>query len=210
MKPNLLFLIFAFTLIQVNAQRFSANINRLGIGADATFLQLDSEAINSQTKMGFAGYLESRGEMSRSFDVIYSIGIFNHNLEINEFATDDIIETNLLGAEVKFLFAFRPLGNEYLTIEAGPALMINGEFKIDEADQNRFVGSEIPIAVTEFEKTTLINLNGIAGLSAGTNNIRLTAHYHYAFFDALDGVDTVGSELEGKLRYLSAGIRVYF
>ncbi len=210
MKPNLLFLIFAFTLIQVNAQRFSANINRLGIGADATFLQLDSEAINSQTKMGFAGYLESRGEMSRSFDVIYSIGIFNHNLEINEFATDDIIETNLLGAEVKFLFAFRPLGNEYLTIEAGPALMINGEFKIDEADQNRFVGSEIPIAVTEFEKTTLINLNGIAGLSAGTNNIRLTAHYHYAFFDALDGVDTVGNELEGKLSYLSAGIRVYF
>ncbi|BAO54837.1 hypothetical protein [Nonlabens marinus] len=210
MKSYLPFIFLVFALLQTSAQRFSANINRLGIGADATFLQLESDAILSQTSTGFAAYLESRGEMSRSFDVIYSIGIFNHNLELQEFATDETIETNLLGAEVKFLFAFRPLGNEYLTIEAGPALMINGEFKIDEVDQNKFIGSDTPIAITEFEKTTLINLNGVAGLSAGTNNIRLTAHYHYAFFDALDGMDTTDNELEGKLSYLSAGVRVYF
>jgi hypothetical protein len=82
MKSHLSLLVIVLAIIQANAQRFSANINRLGIGADATFLQLDSEAVNSNTNTGFAGYLESRGEMSRSFDVIYSIGIFNLNIEL--------------------------------------------------------------------------------------------------------------------------------
>jgi len=210
MKPYQILLVLLCTLTQVHAQRFSSTINRLGIGADATFLQLESDAINSQTKLGYAGYLETRGEMSHSFDVIYSIAIFNHNLELEEFATNDLIKTNLLGAEVKFLFAFRPFQNEYFTIEAGPALMLNGEFKIDEVDKVRFIGSETPISLEEFEKTNPINLNGIAGFSAGTNNIRVTAHYHYAFFDALESVDTTGVEVEGNLSYWSAGIRFYF
>jgi len=210
MKPYMTLFAIVCVLTQLHAQRFSATINRLGIGADATFLRLDSDQINSRSKTGFAGYLETRGEMSRSFDVIYSIGIFNHNLELEEIATNEIIETSMLGAEVKFLFAFRPLKNEYFTIEAGPAFMLNGEFKIDDADKARLIGSETPISLAEFEKTNPINLNVVAGFSAGTNNIRITAHYHYSFFDALDGVDTLGNELEGKLSYLSAGIRVYF
>jgi hypothetical protein len=210
MKSHLSLLVIVLAIIQANAQRFSANINRLGIGADATFLQLDSEAVNSNTNTGFAGYLESRGEMSRSFDVIYSIGIFNHNIELEEFSATEFIEASMLGAEVKFLFAFRPLMNEYFTIEAGPAFMLNGEFKIDEADRSRFIGTEVPVSLEEFEKTNPINLNGVAGFSAGTKNIRVTAHYHYAFFDVLDSVDTTGAELEGTLSYLSAGLRFYF
>lgn len=210
MKSYLSLFMIVLALIQAHAQRFSANINRVGIGADATFLQLDSKSVNSQTGIGFEGYLVTRGEMSPSFDVIYSIWIFNHTIELEEFAATELIEATMLGAEVKFLFAFRPLMNEYFTIEVGPGFMLNGEFKIDEADRSRFIGTEVPVSLEEFEKTNLINLNGVAGFSAGTKNIRVTAHYHYAFFDALDSVDTTGAELEGTLSYLSAGLRFYF
>ncbi len=199
-----------YALNQVDAQRFSSKINRLGVGADATFLQLESNAINSEAKLGYAGSLETRGELSRNFDIIYAIGIFNHNLLLEEFATPDLIEASMLGAEVKLLFAYRPFKNEYITIEAGPALMLNGEFKLDDVDKSRFIGSEVSVSLEEFQKTNPINLNGVIGLSAGTNTIRVTAHYHYAFFDALDSVDTTGKELEGKLSYLSAGLRFYF
>ncbi len=210
MKPFLTFLALICLIAQLEAQQFRASINRLGLGADATFLQLDSDAINSSSKIGFAGYLETRGDFSRSFDVIYSIGIFNHHIELEEFATNQTIDASMLGAEVKFLFAYRPFRSEYLTIEAGPAVMLNGEWNYDDEDNLSLLGSQTPIILEEFEKTNPINLNGVVGISVGTNTIRATAHYHYSFFDALDGVDTLGNELDGKLSYLSAGLRVYF
>ena len=210
MKKFLLFIVIVSATTVMHAQRFTANINRLGLGADATFLQLDSDQVASKTSTGYAGYLETRGDFSRYFDVVYSIGIFNHNIELEEFASSDFIEASMLGAEVKLLFAFRPFETEYFTIEAGPAIMLNGEFKFDDVDSDRLVGADLPITITEFEKTNPINFNGIAGFSAGTNNIRVTAHYHYAFFDALDSVDTLGNEVDGKLSYVSAGLRFYF
>lgn len=210
MKVHIILLIIFCSIAQVNAQRFSSKINRLGLGADATFLQLESDAVNVQTEIGYAGYLETRGEFSRFFDVIYSVGIFNHNIKLEEFATPELIDASMLGAEIKFLFAFRPFLNEYLTIEAGPAFLLNGEFKIDDADKSRFIGAEVPVLLEEFQNTNPINLNGVVGISIGTNNIRATAHYHYAFFNALDSVDTTGQELEGNLSYLSAGLRFYF
>lgn len=210
MKSFFPILIVVFSLSQINAQRFTSNITRLGIGADATFLQIQSDQVNTTTQTGFAGYLESRGEFSRYFDVIYSIGVFNHNIELQEFASNETIESSMLGAEVKFLFAFRPFQNKYVTLEAGPALMLNGEFKFDDADLTRFVGSENPITLQEFEKVNPINLNGIVGISAGLDNVRLTAHYHYGFFDSLESVDVLGNEVDGNLRYWSAGIRFYF
>lgn len=210
MKPFLLVFTFICTLTQVHAQRFSSKVNRLGIGADATFLKLESSAVNTQTKIGYTGYLETRGEFSRSFDVLYAVGIFSHAIQVEEFTSKDLIEASMLGAEVKFMFAFRPFSNEYLTLEAGPALMLNGEFDFDDIDKSKVVGTEVPVTIEEFQKTNMVNLNGVIGLSAGTNHIRLTAHYHHAFFDALDGVDSLGNELNGDISYLSAGIRFYF
>ncbi|PRP67761.1 hypothetical protein [Nonlabens agnitus] len=210
MKPYLVLIIAFLALNQINAQRFSSKINRLGLGADATFLQLDSDQVASQTQIGYAGYFDTRGEFNRFFDVVYSIGIFNHNIDFEEFGTSQTISSSMLGAEIKLLAAFRPFQTEYFTLEAGPALMLNGEFKLDDVDSSKLVGTDVPVTLEEFEKTNPINLNGVVGFSAGTNGIRLTAHYHYALFDALDSVDTLGNELEGNLGYLSAGLRVYF
>jgi hypothetical protein len=187
-----------------------STINRLGVGVDATFFELHSDQVNVNGQTGFAGYLETRGEYSRHFDLIYAIGVFNHQLDIQEFESDQVIESNLLGAQAKLLIAWRPLQNEFITIEAGPGIMINGEFKIDDADEQRLVGTTSPIVASEFQETNPINLNGIVGLSAGINNVRLTAHYHYAFLDALNAQSVAGSDVDGNISFLTAGLRIYF
>ena len=200
---------FILCLVQVHSQKYRANINRLGIGADVTFLQLDSDQVNTATALGYAGYLETRGEFNRSLDMIYSIAIFNHNLEVEEFSSDQLLETSLLGAKIKFLLAYRPFGTPILTLEAGPSATLNGEFKFDESQENLLVGSVNPVTVEEFKKTTSFNFGAVGGLSVGIDNFRIMAHYHYNFIDVLDGVDTLGNELEGKLSYVSAGFRLY-
>ncbi|AZQ43144.1 hypothetical protein [Nonlabens ponticola] len=207
-----IYLVLSFCLfgLYLSAQRTYSSINRLGIGADATFLQLESDQVNIESETGFAGYLETRGDFNRYFDMVYSVGIFNHKFNVEEFQSTETIDMSVIGAEVKLLLAWRVFGSPYFTIEAGPAVMVNGEFKIDDSDLSRFVGTTDPILVSEFEKTNPININAVGGFSAGINNVRITAHYHYAFLDSLDSQTVSGSDVDGKLSYVSAGLRLYF
>ncbi len=209
MKPFLFFAFVILTLSQSYGQRRYTSINRLGGGIDVTYAQLQSDALTTNNTIGYAGYLETRGEFSRFFDMVYSLGIFSHNMEIEEFATNNTIDASMLGAEIKLIFALRPFQSEYFTIEAGPAVLLTGELKFDDQDANRLAGYQSPITLAELEKTNPINLNGVIGFSAGTDHIRATLHYHYAFFNMLDSVDVYGNAVEGNLSYWSAGLRFY-
>ncbi len=210
MKILSFLIILTLSINHANAQRRYTSINRLGAGVDITFAQIQSDAITSTAQVGYAGYLETRGEFRRSLDLIYSIGIFNHNMQIQEFATPATIDASMLGAQLKLLLALRPFKNDIFTIEAGPALLFNGELKFDDVDAARLAGDIDPIALSELEKTNPINLSGVLGFSLGTSNVRATAHYQYAFFNLLEGVDIANNDLQANLSSITAGLRFYF
>lgn len=194
------------------AQRKTSYNNRLGLGIDATMVQLASTDVKITSDTGFMGYLETRGNFRDDFDLIYAIGIFNNKFSTQELATQQDIDLSVIGVEFKFLLAWKLAQSDYFSLEVGPALMINGAYKLaDNRLEDALVGSfNAPIAVSEFQKTNPVNLNGIIGFSGGLRNVRLTAHYHYGFFNALSGTNVVGGELKGNSSFVSAGLRFYF
>lgn len=193
------------------ARKTSYN-NRLGLGVDATFFNISSDDVEVTQGTGFAINFETRGDFRDDFDLIYSIGIFNHNFSVNENLTGDQIDMSMLGVEIKFLLAWKIAQSDYFSIEAGPALQLNGELKIDNEDryEESFTGGLNSIQLKEFQNTMPVNLNGVVGFSGGVRNFRVTAHYHYSFVDALTGTNATGQDIDGNFSFISVGARFYF
>ncbi|MEO9952240.1 hypothetical protein [Nonlabens sp.] len=201
------------TIINAPATRKYSYNNRIGLGGDATFFNIDSDKVQVNQGTGWSASLETRGDFRDDFDMIYSIGIFNHNFSVNENITNDQIDMSVIGAEVKFLLAWKIAQSDFFSIEAGPALQLNGELKIDDEDryENSFTGGLVnPIILKDFQETSPINVNGIIGFSGGARNFRVTAHYHYSFIDALAGTTVSGDNIDGNFSFISVGGRLYF
>lgn len=193
------------------ARKTSYN-NRLGLGVDATFFNISSDDVEVTQGTGFSVNFETRGDFRDDFDLIYSLGIFNHNFSVNENLTGDQIDMSMLGVEIKFLLAWKIAQSDYFSIEAGPALQLNGELKIDNEDryEESFTGGLNPIQLKEFQNTMPVNVNGVVGFSGGVRNFRVTAHYHYSFLDALTGKNAADQDIDGNFSFLSVGARFYF
>jgi hypothetical protein len=192
-------------------RKYSYN-NRLGLGGDATFFNITSDDVNVTQGTGWSVNFETRGDFRDDFDLIYSLGIFNHNFSVNENVTNDKIDMSTLGVEIKFLLAWKIAQSDYFSIEAGPALQLNGELKIGNEERygESFIGGSNPVAIQEFQNTMPVNLNGVIGFSGGARNFRVTAHYHYSLVDSLTGTNLIGDDIDGNFSFLSVGVRFYF
>ena len=185
-------------------RKYSYN-NRLGLGGDATFFNITSDDVIVTQGPGWSVNFDD-------FDLIYSLGIFNHNFSVNENVTNDKIDMSTLGVEIKFLLAWKIAQSDYFSIEAGPALQLNGELKIGNEERygESFIGGSNPVAIQEFQNTMPVNLNGVIGFSGGVRNFRVTAHYHYSLVDSLTGTNLIGDDIDGNFSFLSVGGRFYF
>jgi hypothetical protein len=201
---------FVFNYNFVN--RKSSYNNRVGLGGDVTFFNIVSDDVNASQGAGWSANFETRGDFRDDFDLIYSLGIFNHKFSVNENLTNDQIDMSMVGAEIKFLLAWKIAQRDYISMEIGPALQLNGELKIgnEEQYQDSFTSDLNPVALKEFQNTMPLNLNGIIGLSGGVRNFRVTVHYHYSFMDSLTGTNLAGDDIDGNFSFLSVGGRIYF
>lgn len=186
--------------------------NRLGLGGDATFFNITSDDVVVTQGTGWSANFETRGDFRDDFDLIYSLGVFNHNFSVNENVTNDQIDMSMLGVEIKFLLAWKIAQSDYFSIEAGPALQLNGELKIDNEDRygESFIGGSNAVVLKEFQNTMPVNLNGVIGFSFGARSFRVTAHYHYSLVDSLTGTNFIGEDIDGNFSFISVGARFYF
>lgn len=204
-----LFLFFASFMS--TAQRTRAYNNHLGIGIDATFFNLETNDVAVEGKVGWSAGLETIGSFRPYWDLIFGIHLFNNKFSVQEALTQDNIEMSVIGAEVKLLWAYKIENKDYLSLEIGPALSFNGEFKVEDSryEESIIIGNSA-VTVKSFQETTPFNLNGIVGLSGGTENVRFSVHYHYSFLDVLNGKNALSEELNGNMSYITAGVRLYF
>ncbi|PQJ31490.1 hypothetical protein BST92_05925 [Nonlabens arenilitoris] len=208
--------ILAFTAVILlafysNAQRRQASNNRLGIALDATFFSLNTDDVAVDGKVGWSAGLETRGSSTPYWDMIFGIHLFNNKFSVQEALTLDEIDMSVIGAEVKLLWAYKIDNREYLSLEIGPAVSFNGEFKVaDKRYEDSVITGSSAVTVSSFQETSPVNINGIVGLSGGLDKIRFSAHYHYAFLDVLNGKNALSEELNGNMSYITAGVRFYF
>lgn len=210
---KLSFFITSFILLSFSAfaQRPYSYNNRIGIGVDATFFNLQTEDVVVSGAVGWSAGLETRGDYRPYWDLIFGIHLFNHKFSVQEALTQDQIDMSVIGAEVKLLWAYNIANRDFLSLEVGPAVSFNGEFKLEnDKYEDSIIDGSGAVTVESFQQTSPINVNGIIGLSGGTEHIRLSAHYHYAFLDVLNGKNALSEELNGNMSYITAGVRLYF
>lgn len=211
MKLYLSFIATFLLCLCAYAQRTYSYNNKLGIGLDATFFSLTTDDVAVNGKVGWSAGLETRGDFRPYWDLIFGIHLFNNKFSVQESLTLDEIEMNVIGAEVKLLWAYKIANKDFLSIEAGPGVSFNGEFKVaDRRYEESIINGSSAVAVSSFQETSPININGIIGLSGGTEKIRFSAHYHYAFLDVLNGKNAFSEELNGNMSYITTGVRLYF
>lgn len=211
MKRVLFTTIILCFALQLNAQRRSSYNNLLGIGADLTSFNLQTDDVQVNSKIGWAAGLETRGKFRPYADLIFGIQLFNNKFSVEEAITGDEIDMSVIGAEVKFLYAAKPWRSENFSFEIGPALSFNGEYKVEDSRyEESIIAGDSAVLVSSFQETTPINFSGIVGFSAGARKLRFNVHYHYAFLDALNGKNAFSEELNGTMSYLSFGVRAYF
>ncbi|MGJ8683015.1 MAG: hypothetical protein ACSHWW_00230 [Nonlabens sp.] len=198
-------------LSTAHAQRNYSYNNRIGLGIDATFFNLQTDDVAVEGKVGWSAGLETRGAWKPYWNMIFGIQLFNNKFSVKEALTQDDIEMSVIGAEVKLLWAYKIANRDYLSLEVGPAFAFNGEFKVaDRRYEESIIDGSSAVTVKSFQETSPININGIIGLSGGLEQIRFSAHYHYAFLDVLNGKNALSEELNGNMSYITAGVRLYF
>lgn len=195
----------------INAQRNYSYNNKIGVGIDATFFNLQSEDVAVNGKIGWSAGLENRSSYRPFIDFIFGIHLFNNKFSVQEAISLDEIEMNVIGAELKFLLAYKIANKNYLSLEAGPALSFNGEFKVANSNyDDSIITGPSAVTIASFQQTTPFNVNGIIGLSGGLEKIRVSIHYHYSFLDVLNGKNFNSEELNGNMGYVTAGVRYLF
>lgn len=204
-----LLLIFSFS-INLYAQRRNTYNNTIGVGADLTLFNLQTDDVAVNSRIGWTAGLETRGKFRPYADLIFGVQLFNNKFSVEEAISGDDINMNVIGAEVKFLYAAKPWRSDNFSFEIGPALSFNGEYKVEDSRyEDSIIAGDNAVLVSSFQETTPINFSGIVGFSAGTRKIRFSAHYHYAFLDALNGKNALSEELNGKMSFMSFGVRIY-
>lgn len=222
MRLILFFLFSTGLLVQVQAQYRSTDYNRLGLQAGYVIFDLSTENLETVRTNGFSGGFSTRGAFYNNFDLIYGIDFIQS--EVGVMARPDNTQTEvsevaytLRGAQIRLTGSYLILG-EHLSIEFGPVFMINSKAELNDKSKEEFIlsGYEF-LQAQDIQEWSRFNLNGLIGVTAGFERLRLTANYQYGVLNTLNRLnrenlqekDPAAVDFKGNLGLFTAGIVFY-
>ena len=124
---------------------------------------------------------------------------------------------NLIGAQVNLLFSYGLLGQN-LSIDIGPALLVNGKMKLDDPnDASNIVSGFTTLRAEELEEVSRINPFAVIALTGGFESVRFTIQYQYGFTNFLGNyndqnftdVQAATTNFKANTSLLSGGVVFY-
>ena len=216
----ILFPVFAFAL-NMNAQRrYNDNYNRLGIQAGITHGGISSDNFNTSQKTSYMAGLTTRASFYRNFLIIYGVNFYEFKTgltgyESNLSQSPAEIDFNASAVQLNLFLGTKILG-EYLSIEAGPVLQVNGKLIAEESRKDYFM-EDYNLQAKDLEDISKINLNLAANISAGIRDVKFWIQYQYGLTNIFKNLNTKGlqnkdsraTNLKGTMGFATAGIVVY-
>ena len=104
---------------------------------------------------------------------------------------------------------------DYLNLEFGPVLQVNGKLGIDKNDETNILLDQPGLIAKDILDVSKINANFYVGINGGIKNIRARIGYQYGvtnFFGNLknnDAVKLTGEKLKGNIGLISGQITIY-
>ncbi len=222
MKIIITVLLLNITTLLAQGRRVGSN-NTLGIKLGTSLFNINTNNFITTPEYSFIGGFSSRGDFYNNLDVQFGMNLFSSRLNVqgreNVLVKPEDINYRLLGVQAQLLFGYKLLGDNRnnrgkfkLTAEFGPVLMVNGKMKLSDATQEQFLIDQTDVVALDIVNLTGININGLAGLSMGTKNFRVFAHYQYGFNNILSRLNSIKGttqEFKGNVTMLDFGILLY-
>lgn len=214
-------LIVTFSLIlfqQTTAQRNYDSYNRLGINGGFILFDISTNSLNTKQGNGFLLGFTTRGSFYNQFDLVYGINFVSNQVEIfgrdpeSSFDTQ-FIDYTIQGAQITFLGSYNII-RHHLSIEAGPIFNINGKMKLksDKFDQYILDGYST-LSASEIQDISRVNFHVAAGITAGLENLRISAQYQYGVTNMLNKLNDKKleqSDFKGNSETIVVSAVVYF
>ena len=201
-----------------SAQRnYNDSYNRIGLQGGLTIFDIKTDNFNTNSAEGFKAGFTTRGAFYNNFDLIYGLNFYDLNINIKARETvasqERDVEFGIFGVQLNLLASYNIIG-QHLSIEAGPALLINSKLTTNEQYENYIIDGYTTLTAKEIEDISKINGVAIVGLTGGFENVRLWAQYQYGFTNILNGLNDENltettEDFKGNLSLLAVGVVFY-
>ena len=200
---NLLFVtLFVGTLQTAFGQHNYRDYNRLGVSAGLSLFDINTSDLVTQQGNGFTGGFHTRGAFYNFIDLIWGLDFYQNNLDVAAFnpeianGTAEFLKYTHQSVQLKFLGSAN-LIQDYVTIEAGPVLNINGKLKLDNDNfEDYIVGGYQTLRASEIQDISKVNFHVMGGITVGVERFRVSAQYQYGVTNTLKNLND--KELENS------------
>jgi hypothetical protein len=185
--------------------------NRIGISAGVSQTNLFTDNFVALPEIGFGGGLSVRGNYYNNWSMIYGMQFFANNFLL-ESTFDQKINYSIQGAKIRILFSYNVV-EDYVSLDFGPELQVNGKLQIDEASENKILKG------TSLQADQILDISPVSGnlylgLSAGSRTVRALIFYEYGFTNILSKLNedeslqaqNNGEKFKGNLGCINAQV----
>jgi hypothetical protein len=212
---KLAFIFLMFSTVAI-AQRGYKDSNRIGIGAGLTQLNIYTDNFNVTPENGWIGGFSVRGNYYNNWQM--SFGMFFNDSNFSLPTQKGFIQTQTnfkMSAVQIYIVPSYVVIEDYLNLEFGPVLQVNGKLTIDDSDENNILLDQPTLVADDILDVTKFNANIYVGINGGIKNVRARIGYQYGltnFFGNLndnDKIELLGEKMKGNIGLISGQITIY-
>ena len=213
---RIVLIIFSLLTSIAYAQYRKNDGNHIGISGGVTQTNVITSNFNTTPEMGWIAGLSVRGNFyNDKWSMIYGMQFTDSNFSVettNILLQNEQAKYKLSGAQIRIIGSYH-LVKDYLALDFGPVLQVNGKLKLDDKYKNNIINKTTLLA-KDIEDITKINGNFYIGLSGGSKIIRASVFYQYGLNNILNNLNKTpelilknnNKEFKGNLGMISGQI----
>ena len=200
-------------------QRLNNNYNKIGVSGGVLFSNIETNDLPLGSGTGYTFGLETRGSYSKTIDFIYGITFYNAQVDLQTVVgtadpeISEVVTMSQQSVQLQFLASWN-IFRHHLSLEAGPAIAVQGKFKPDDESQaNNLIAGYTISRVEDLRELSTIDFRLAGGLTFGIEPFRVSLLYMRGLtntLNALNGTSPEFNDLKGNNNYLALRGIIYF
>ena len=212
MKKIALTTVFILISIAALSQYNYRDANRIGITFGVNQFTLNTNNFQTNAGSGWNGGLSVRGNFYNDWDMVYALQFSENNFSVatkSFFLANEAVNYKLPSAQIALQLSYKLIEN-HLSVEFGPLVQVNGNFKIDSNKENNNISGTTLLA-KDIVDISKFNFYPTIGITAGVRHLRVNVSYQYGLNNMLENLNTknLGVNFKGNPGIINADLILY-
>ena len=225
-KSVFLIVLMLLTTLSHSQSMMGGEGNRLGLQAGVNHFDIHTGNFDVEPGISWTAGFTNRSDYLDDYQIIYGINFFDFRPKLqgreereategNEELQYEQLQYTMVGVQASLMGSYKIIGN-YLSVEAGPVIQVNGKFKPQQNRETWYV-QHYDYQAMDIENVSVFNVNAAAGISGGFESVKFFAQYQYGLTNFLGGLNDEGLEeidpeaqdFSGNLSIITAGVILF-